>query len=204
MQAPRLPPLSSLAHDAAAVETAVSLLFEPSPPLATALISQASSVTSGSYASWDAFIDHAERIILRELAEPDQIAVVNAHPAIGAPAQSLSALSHAEQGHGSSAAATAAAAAVDGAAALASRLADLNARYAAVFGFGYLVFVAGRPRAVIADLLERRVLDAEAAAAQTGALPRAEVRAELDRALKDSVEIARSRAKVLLAQEAAP
>ena len=61
------------------------------------------------------------------------------------------------------------------------RLERLNDAYETRFGFRFVVFVNGRSRAEIADVMEQR-LDAES-----------DAQAEKDRALRDVVAIARSR-----------
>ena len=139
------------------------------------------------------------REIARSMPEAEQLELVDAHPRLGAPASSVSALSFVEQGYDrvaaghaavdsatEQAAAGAGHAAVDSAteaererARVAAELERLNAAYEARFGFRYCVFVAGRPRA---DLLPG--LDSALAADRA---------AELARALDAVVDIAADR-----------
>ncbi len=64
----------------------------------------------------------------------DQLKVINAHPRIGAPAASLSALSLAEQCKLEE----------PNLEATLKKLGDLNEKYEAKFGFKFIVFVNGR------------------------------------------------------------
>jgi 2-oxo-4-hydroxy-4-carboxy--5-ureidoimidazoline (OHCU) decarboxylase len=121
-------------------------------------------------------IDRAERVAL-DMPEAQQIELLNAHPRIGALPASVSALSYKEQGYDRD----------PGTAELQQRLDMLNDEYEEKFGFRFCVFVAGRPRSAIADIMESRM-----------DFSREE---ELHRALSDVFDIARSRAR-LLASEA--
>jgi 2-oxo-4-hydroxy-4-carboxy--5-ureidoimidazoline (OHCU) decarboxylase len=100
-----------------------------------------------------------------ELDEAGKLEALNAHPAIGARA-GLSARSAAEQGD-------------DADPAVATELAYLNQVYEEKFGFRFVVFVNGRPKAEIVEVLRGR-LDGT----------RDE---ELDTALHELVAIARDR-----------
>ncbi len=119
----------------------------------------------------------AEALAL-ELPEDEAIELVDAHPRLGAPPGTVSALSYGEQGYDRAPASVPA----DGTD-VAAELARLNAAYEARFGFRYCVFVAGRPHAALvpgmgAALTEdrdaelHRALDAvvDIAAARRGAL----------------------------------
>jgi 2-oxo-4-hydroxy-4-carboxy--5-ureidoimidazoline (OHCU) decarboxylase len=117
----------------------------------------------------DGAMARAEQIAL-SMPEADQIELLNSHPRIGAAPTTVSALSYREQGYDRD----------PGTAELQERLDRLNEEYEARFGFRFVIFVAGRPRAEIADIMESR-LDAD----------RAE---EKQRALTDVVAIARDRA----------
>jgi 2-oxo-4-hydroxy-4-carboxy--5-ureidoimidazoline (OHCU) decarboxylase len=119
--------------------------------------------------------DEALDVALR-MPEAEQIELVDAHPRLGAPPGSVSAMSFAEQGYDRDAADAAAEAKrtrVD------AELADLNNEYERRFGFRYCVFVAGRTRAEL-------IPDFRLALGR----PRDE---ELRRALHDVVAIARAR-----------
>jgi 2-oxo-4-hydroxy-4-carboxy--5-ureidoimidazoline (OHCU) decarboxylase len=111
----------------------------------------------------------------------ERLELIDAHPRLGAPPASVSALSFVEQGYevGGAERATEAAAAADAAARVADELERLNVAYEARFGFRYCVFVAGRSRA---ELLPE----------MTAALG-ADRDAEMVRALDAVVDIARDR-----------
>ena len=110
--------------------------------------------------------------ILAELGEADQIAVINAHPRIGAPAERVRAQSaHAfrEQGY-------------DGDTTppeVLLRLAHLNEEYEQKFGFRFVVFVNRRPKTALVPVLEARLRGSRAE--------------ELRTALADIVAIAEDR-----------
>ena len=88
----------------------------------------------------------AAREIARSMPEDEQLELIDAHPRLGAPPGSVSALSFVEQGYDRGAAD--AAAEVERSA-VAAELRRLNAAYEARFGFRYCVFVAGRPRSAL-------------------------------------------------------
>ena len=111
--------------------------------------------------------------IAREMPEDAQIELLNAHPRIGALPSTVSAMSYAEQGYDRDA----------GTADLQARLDRLNDEYERRFGFRFCVFVAGRSRAEIADVMESHM--------------NADRDEELDRALTDVFAIARDRARKL-------
>jgi 2-oxo-4-hydroxy-4-carboxy--5-ureidoimidazoline (OHCU) decarboxylase len=121
-------------------------------------------------------IDRAERVAM-DMPEDEQIELLNAHPRIGAVPSSVSTLSYREQGYDRD----------PGTVELQQRLDALNAAYEQKFGFRFCVFVAGRPRAEVARILESRMESSR--------------EEELHRALSDVFDIARSRAR-LLANEA--
>ena len=83
------------------------------------------------------------RAILDAMSDAERVAVLNAHPRIGATA-GLSARSAAEQGG-----------AVDAETVRALEL--LNAEYERTFGFRFVVFVHGRSRAEIVPVLQSRL-----------------------------------------------
>ena len=128
------------------------------------------------FASYAALLDHADALV-DTLTPEEQVTVVNAHPRIGesaAAVRATSALSYREQGY-------------DAEASIPreelehtyAELARLNAEYEAKYGFRFLVFVAGRPKAAILDVLRERITR-----------PRAE---ELPKALHEMLAIARDR-----------
>lgn len=118
----------------------------------------------------------AEAIALA-MPENEQIELIDAHPRLGAPPRTVSALSHAEQGYDR-----------DTTEAIAE-LARLNAAYEAKFGFRFCVFVNGRSRAALVPVLSS-ALDADR-------------ESEIRRAVGDVVAIARDRARRLEAQAGA-
>src|SRR6188474_3503868 len=118
----------------------------------------------------------AEAIALA-MPEDEQIELIDAHPRLGAPPASMSALSHREQGYDR-----------DTTEAIAE-LARLNEAYEARHGFRFCVYVAGRSRAALVQVL------AEAVGADRAA--------EIRRALVDVVAIARDRARRLEAEAGA-
>ncbi len=143
----------------------LALLFEGAPRF----IERLSSVPGDS---WADFFDRATALA-STMPELEQIELLDAHPRIGADPATVSALSYREQGYDRDA----------GHAALSERLDTLNEAYEARFGFRFVIFVNGRPRAEIADMLEERL-----------AARRAD---ELARGLSDVIAIARDRAAKL-------
>ena len=106
--------------------------------------------------------------IAMAMPEDEQLELIDAHPRLGAPPASVSALSHREQGYDR-----------DTTAAVAE-LERLNAEYEARFGFRFCVFVNGRSRPALVPVLEAAL--------------HADRDAEIRRALVDVVAIARDRA----------
>jgi len=121
------------------------------------------------------------REIAHAMPEELQLELVDAHPRIGAPPASVSAMSFREQGYGEDAAADLAGEAARERDPVAAELDRLNREYEARFGFRYCVFVAGRSRA---ELLP------DMAASLTR-----ERDSELHRALSAVVDIAEARAR---------
>jgi 2-oxo-4-hydroxy-4-carboxy--5-ureidoimidazoline (OHCU) decarboxylase len=80
--------------------------------------------------------------VLGELTEQEQRQALNAHPAIGA--RTLSKRSATEQGN-------------EGDPAVLTELAYLNQVYEEKFGFRFVVFVDGRQKSEILELLQRRL-----------------------------------------------
>jgi len=87
------------------------------------------------------------REIAHSMPEPLQLDLVDAHPRLGAPPASVSAMSFREQGYDREAAANLADEAARERDRVAAELDRLNQAYEARFGFRYCVFVAGRSRA---------------------------------------------------------
>jgi 2-oxo-4-hydroxy-4-carboxy--5-ureidoimidazoline (OHCU) decarboxylase len=145
------------------VKTAdLGILFEDAPAFTRRLEMERS----------DDVLGRAEEIAL-SMPEAEQIELLNSHPRIGAARATVSAMSYGEQGYDRD----------PGTAELQARLDRLNDEYEARFGFRFVIFVAGRSRAEIADIMELR-LDAD----RTD---------EKHRALADIVAIARDRARKL-------
>ena len=87
------------------------------------------------------------RDIAHTMPEALQVELVDAHPRLGAPPASVSAMSFREQGYDNEAAANLADEAARERDRVATELDRLNHEYEARFGFRYCVFVAGRSRA---------------------------------------------------------
>jgi 2-oxo-4-hydroxy-4-carboxy-5-ureidoimidazoline decarboxylase len=116
-------------------------------------------------------------LIALAMPQDEQLELIDAHPRLGAPPASVSALSHREQGYDRETTEAIA------------ELARLNAAYEERFGFRYCVFVDGRSRAALVPVLEA-ALDADR-------------EAEIRRALIDVVAIARDRGRRLAAEAGA-
>lgn len=91
----------------------------------------------------DAIMRKARRVI-DGLSETQRVAILDAHPRIGAPPAALSTLSRAEQG-------------TDADAVTLRQLAELNDEYERRFGFRFVVFVAGRSKAELVPVLRARL-----------------------------------------------
>ncbi len=150
----------------------VAPLFEHAPRFVERL------AAARPFADEDELFD-AGRSIARSMAEDEQIELLNAHPAIGAESGRLSDHSRREQGIDADLGGQ------DGW--VAEELAALNAAYEELFGFRFVVFVAGRPRADIIPIIERAV--------------RADRDEELRRGLDDVVLIAEDRWQTLRGPE---
>jgi 2-oxo-4-hydroxy-4-carboxy--5-ureidoimidazoline (OHCU) decarboxylase len=86
------------------------------------------------------------RELAQAMPEPLQLELIDAHPRLGAPPASVSAMSFREQGYDKDAAANLAAEAARERDRIATELDRLNREYEGEFGFRYCVFVAGRTR----------------------------------------------------------
>jgi len=150
--------------DEAGFAAAMALLFERAPRFAGRL------AAGRPYGSHDQLFERAEQVALA-MPEREQIELLESHPRIGAAPATVSALSYREQGYDRPAASDAE---------VAARLERLNEAYERGFGFRFVIFVAGRPRSEIADLIEQHLA--------------AERDAELRRGLRDVIAIARDRA----------
>jgi 2-oxo-4-hydroxy-4-carboxy--5-ureidoimidazoline (OHCU) decarboxylase len=151
---------------------AVAPLFEGAPGFLYRLAS------AGPFESEAAVFEKA-REIAHELPEVLQVELIDAHPRLGAPPASVSALSFREQGYDEPAAANLASDAARERAEVAAELDRLNREYEARFGFRYCVFVAGRSRSeLLPDMVAALDRDRES---------------ELHRALDAVVDIAMDR-----------
>jgi OHCU decarboxylase len=168
---PRLLPIEELnLLPPEAVVDALRPLFEAAGPLGRTL------AAGRPYVSYEALLDRAGALV-GELSPDEQVTAVNAHPRIGESAAAVretSALSYREQGYDAEAGM-----APETVARVYADLARLNAEYEAKFGFTFLVFVNGRPKAAILDVLRERIEN-----------PREQ---ELQTALHDMLAIARDR-----------
>jgi 2-oxo-4-hydroxy-4-carboxy--5-ureidoimidazoline (OHCU) decarboxylase len=115
----------------------MSPLFEGAPRFLARLHA------AGPYADDDALFDAARRIA-HDMPEDEQIELVDAHPRLGAPPGTVSAMSYREQGYDTSDRGTGTADSVG--LDVAAELDRLNDAYEERHGFRYCVFVAGRPR----------------------------------------------------------
>lgn len=172
---PTLPPIAELnALPPDAFAAALRPLFETAPPLAEGLSS------ARPYRSYAELLDRAEALVAG-LDDAQRAEVVCAHPRIGERAEAVrrsSALSYREQGYEAEAALD------QGALEQVYReLAELNRAYEARFGFRFVVFVNGRPKSAILEVLRERL-----------GRPRAE---ELAAALDAMLAIARDRLRKL-------
>jgi 2-oxo-4-hydroxy-4-carboxy--5-ureidoimidazoline (OHCU) decarboxylase len=91
---------------------------------------------AGPFESTD-LLFHVARDIAHAMPDDEQVELIDAHPRLGAPPGTVSAMSYAEQGYDRGAATP-----LD----VATELERLNDAYEAKHGFRYCVFVAGRPR----------------------------------------------------------
>ena len=143
---PTLPPLGTLnACDAAAFVAHLAPFFETASPLLDAL------ATRRPFAS-DASLFDAARAIAATLPLAQQRAILDAHPAIGAPRAALSAFSSREQGYDGADALDAAQGAD-----VSEQLAALNALYRERHGFTFVVFVNGRSQEALLPILRERL-----------------------------------------------
>lgn len=133
-----LPALEDLnALDEEGFLAALSLLFEGRTPLGRGLFARR------PFASYEALIEEADAVC-RALSLAEVCQVIDAHPRIGAPRESLarvSVRSYEEQGYAAPPSAVEAR--------VQSELAALNERYERRFGFRFVVFVNRRSQAAI-------------------------------------------------------
>lgn len=173
---PRLVPITELnTLPLAAFAEALHPLFEAAGPLGERL------AAGRPYASYGALLTYADGLV-EQLSPDEQVTVVNAHPRIGESAATVretSALSYREQGYDTEASIPA-----EELQRTYAELARLNAAYEAQYGFRFVVFVNGRPKAAILEVLRERIIR-----------PREE---ELPTALHEMLAIARDRLTKLM------
>jgi 2-oxo-4-hydroxy-4-carboxy-5-ureidoimidazoline decarboxylase len=131
-------------------------LFEAADTLARALYDQR------PFGSYDDLIERAERTAQR-LPPADQVQVLNAHPRIGERPEAVSAFSYREQGYNAEAGLP-----TEQVRQVYADLADLNHEYEQRFGFRFIVFVNGRPKSAILEVLRQRLASTRDAELQTG------------------------------------
>jgi 2-oxo-4-hydroxy-4-carboxy-5-ureidoimidazoline decarboxylase len=128
------------ALDATAFAAVVAPLFEGAPRFVQRL------AEARPFESEDDLFDTA-RVTAREMPEAEQVELLDAHPRIGADPSAVSDLSRREQGYDAPEAADESW--------IGEELTALNEAYESRFGFRFVVFVAGRPRANLIPILER-------------------------------------------------
>ena len=113
--------------------TSIEEALEGSTPLARKV------AAGGPYKSAAELVERM-RAVIPALTEEEKIATLNAHPRIGEDPGRLSARSLKEQGSE-----------------VLPELELLNAEYERRFGFRFVVFVAGRPKSEIVEVLKKRL-----------------------------------------------
>ena len=162
--------LDAMGHDE--VTSALAPLFEGAPRFVERI------AADRPYGTYDAMLERA-RVICLTMPEEEQLELLGSHPRIGAPRGSVSELSHREQGYDRPPQLDVAR--VD------ETLQRLNEEYEQRFGFRFVVFVAGRPREEIAEILRSRL--------------EADREEEKERGLRDVIAIAGDRLRRLGSDE---
>jgi 2-oxo-4-hydroxy-4-carboxy--5-ureidoimidazoline (OHCU) decarboxylase/GNAT superfamily N-acetyltransferase len=165
---PRVEDLDRLPAEAFAAE--VTPLFEGAPRFLARLADER------PFGSDERLVEAAFEVA-HGMPEEERLELVEAHPRIGAPPETVSKASYDEQGYADEAAGD-----LEVARAY-EELAMLNDIYERRFGFRYVVFVAGRPKAEIVPLIEHALRNERAA--------------ELRRAVDDTIYIAGDRLRAL-------
>jgi 2-oxo-4-hydroxy-4-carboxy--5-ureidoimidazoline (OHCU) decarboxylase len=130
-----------------AITGRLAAIFERAPGLAAALRHAGQDTPRAIIAK--------AREAIEGMTEAQRVAVLDAHPRIGADSASLSLHSRGEQGDGADAATL-------------RDLAELNDAYERKFGFRFVVFVAGRKKREIVPVLRARLANAREAELKTG------------------------------------
>lgn len=125
----------------------LAAVFERAPGLAAALRLSGGETPRAVIAK--------ARAALERMSERERVAVLDAHPRIGADPAALSNLSRREQGEEADAATL-------------RELAELNDTYEKKFGFRFVVFVAGRSKRDIVPVLRARLANARNAELKAG------------------------------------
>jgi OHCU decarboxylase len=158
-RAPTLAPIYALNQVALGAFTdALRPLLEAAGPLATALYAER------PFASYADLLDRAESVAAR-LTAAEQVEAINGHPRIGdnaAAVRQTSALSYREQGYDREATVP-----DEELQKVYAELASLNQAYEQRFGFRFVVFVDGRPKSAILDLLKLRLRNSRQTELQT-------------------------------------
>lgn len=130
------------------LERLIPVVFERAPALTERLLREA------PHGSADALLRRARRL-LDEMTEAEKVAVLNAHPRIGADPTTLSEASRREQGgpEGTE---------------VRRGLAALNDAYERRFGFRFVAFVDRRPRSALVPILRERLGRSREAELATG------------------------------------
>lgn len=139
---PRIAELDAL--DADACREALAPLFEGAPRFLARLCAERPFAD-------EAHLFATARMIASAMPKAEQLELIDAHPRLGAPRESVSRLSFVEQGYDREGAEGAPDEAVveRERSRVAQELERLNEMYEARFGFRYCVFVAGRPHAAL-------------------------------------------------------
>jgi 2-oxo-4-hydroxy-4-carboxy--5-ureidoimidazoline (OHCU) decarboxylase len=124
-------------------------VFERSPTLVERLARRVANDDSAEN------IVEKARVIIDGLPEKDQIAILDAHPRIGAPLSTLSEPSRREQG-------------AEAEASVLRELMTLQAQYERAFGFRFVVFVAGRSKEQLLPVLRERMTRSRGSELRTG------------------------------------
>jgi 2-oxo-4-hydroxy-4-carboxy--5-ureidoimidazoline (OHCU) decarboxylase len=130
-----------------AITGRLAAVFERAPGLAAALRNADEDTPRSIIAK--------ARGALERMTEPERIAVLDAHPRIGADPASLSLHSRREQGEATDDATL-------------RLLAELNDAYEKKFGFRFVVFVAGRPKEESVPVLRARLANTREAELRAG------------------------------------
>ena len=130
-----------------AITGRLAAIFERAPGLAAALRHAGQDTPRAIIAK--------ARGALEGMTEADRVAVLDAHPRIGADSASLSLHSRREQGDAADAATL-------------RDLAELNDAYEKKFGFRFVVFVAGRSKKEIIPVVRARLANTRDAELKTG------------------------------------